>query len=387
MLAVWYWSVSYSRQAKPYILVPLLLSLVLWSLMTKRRVWAGLFGGMGMYAQAAFWGLAGLAFYHPLTLVIWSLMVLPGKEQFLRLMSPTSYVGQKMAESLTLGEYLRRIGVNLTHNIGGLLWRGDPGFRGVIPLAPFLDWVSIILFIVGVGVVGWDIWKEKKWIYWWYLVVPFFLVQLPSVLDVENFQFSPNSGRILGILPLVAVVTGMGIECLMRYIKHHAWRLAIGIMVLGWIGMLNFRLYFQTYPTTLPNENTPYGKIIADFVSTDRWVSTVVVLVDGCCWGEWGQPEPRAIKYRMKNPNRFYYLPNTDLGLRQLAFDVPEGAEVVVVSRPNEDVPGQLFQALYSPSKYELLIDGHEVARLTVGNLVNDSAFKALENGDVIEIE
>jgi predicted membrane-bound mannosyltransferase len=47
--SVSFWGVSYSRQGKPYILVAVLFGLLLYLLICKRRIWAGLVIGLGMF--------------------------------------------------------------------------------------------------------------------------------------------------------------------------------------------------------------------------------------------------------------------------------------------------------------------------------------------------
>src|SRR3989339_1510945 len=56
LMAVSFWSITFSRQGKPYILVPLFLLLVLYFSLRKKWIFAGIFLGLGMYSQATFWG-------------------------------------------------------------------------------------------------------------------------------------------------------------------------------------------------------------------------------------------------------------------------------------------------------------------------------------------
>lgn len=64
LAAVSFWSLSFSRQAKPHILVPLFVCLTLLFLLKKKKLLSGMFLGLGMYSQAGFWGVTLFAFFN-----------------------------------------------------------------------------------------------------------------------------------------------------------------------------------------------------------------------------------------------------------------------------------------------------------------------------------
>jgi hypothetical protein len=66
--------------------------------------------------------------------------------------------------------------------------------------------------------------------------------------------------------------------------------------------ILNLHKYFIEYPKTLPNHNVAYGAILASYI--DTLPKTTHVYLSGCCWGQWGQPEPKGIYYQLKYPER-----------------------------------------------------------------------------------
>lgn len=56
LMAISFWSLSFSRQAKPHIFVPFFITLTFLFALKKKKILSGLFLGLGMYTQAGFWG-------------------------------------------------------------------------------------------------------------------------------------------------------------------------------------------------------------------------------------------------------------------------------------------------------------------------------------------
>jgi hypothetical protein len=81
----------------------------------------------------------------------------------------------------------------------------------------------------------------------------------------------------------------------------------------------------------LPDHNTPYGKIIAETV--DDLPSSVSAIVYSCCWGEWGQPEPKGIEYVVRHQRSIQFVPRDAFSCELLRA---AGREVYVVWDPRE---------------------------------------------------
>lgn len=50
----------------------------------------------------------------------------------------------------------------------------------------------------------------------------------------------------------------------------------------------------------LPDRNSPYGRIVSEYI--DSLPGETDVHLTECCWGEWGQPEPKAVYYQLRRP-------------------------------------------------------------------------------------
>lgn len=65
----------------------------------------------------------------------------------------------------------------------------------------------------------------------------------------------------------------------------------------------NIAKYFLVYPAGLPDKNLAPGKIIAEYI--DKLPVDISVYFSSCCWGEWGEPEPKGVAYQLLKPGRF----------------------------------------------------------------------------------
>jgi hypothetical protein len=92
---------------------------------------------------------------------------------------------------------------------------------------------------------------------------------------------------------------GYGIESVYRWFKRYAgiYALALPIVIIAGMGVFTVSTYFGPYPLHLPNHNSAFGKYIAAYIDT---VPNVPVYLSDCCWGEWGQPEPKGIYNSLK---------------------------------------------------------------------------------------
>lgn len=102
--------VSYSRQGKPYILVAVLFGLLLYLLINKRWIWAGLVTGFGMFVQASFWGALALSVYNWQTALVSALLSMPSFIKMTDVFNPADYLGNKMNFHLSFFEFGRRLG-------------------------------------------------------------------------------------------------------------------------------------------------------------------------------------------------------------------------------------------------------------------------------------
>jgi len=121
--------------------------------------------------------------------------------------------------------------------------------------------------------------------------------------------------------------------------KKYIWA-GLGV-ILASILLLNTYAYFWIYPQTLPNKNTPFAKNIADYINQS--VSPdLPVLMYGCCWGDWGQPEPQAIKFQIATSHDFFQIEKT-VPLTAIPIQM-WSQRILVVTAPDSVLPRALTE-------------------------------------------
>jgi hypothetical protein len=217
--------------------------------------------------------------------------------------------------------------------------RGDIGFRVNPTRDPELDVISGLLVLVGVG-----LWLSK-----WlppparalrlFVFVPFLVLQLNSVLDLNYPIDVPASTRVTGIMPFVYLFAASGLWWLYSLSQRRFAEKVLVAVCLLYICGLNYERYFHRYAYGLPNHNTPIGRIIAQDV--DNLPGTVHVYVVGCCWGDWGQPEPMGIVDALAAPRAITFV---DQGAYSCAQVRKVGGGIYVVFPPS--MGGQIRDAV-----------------------------------------
>src|SRR5207247_780774 len=134
-----------------------------------------------------------------------------------------------------------------------------------------------------------------------YFILPFFFIQVPSFLDIHNYYVQPNISRMIGVIPFVYMSIAYCIYeiniLLKSKIKKNSTKKYIsfffhyGFPII--IFILNFYNYFYVYPKTLPNGNTPFGKLIANTIDATTQQTDAVII--GAGWGQYAQPEAAGI--------------------------------------------------------------------------------------------
>lgn len=325
LTAVSKWPLIYSRMAKPHILVALFTALAFFFFLKYLKsqkpidgILTGLILGLGMYTQAGFWGVPlaiGIILVfrlnrRTLSLILpFLLLIIPFlKDIFLRVsyfLSPSSFFGEKMfGIKVGLGMKLKLYLINLLKNFAMFNLRGDGTFRNNPPGLPHLDFLSGIFFLLGI-IIFFKLVKKSPLFYFW---LPFFIIQVPSFLDITNPGSTPNAGRSIALLPFVYVLVASGLKWLVDKIPPSliVLKQLLVLYFLLTIPILNFKHVFVDYAFGLPNHNVPFGRIIARQI--DKLPSNVKVYVYSCCWGDWGQPELKGIKYALKKPRKINFI-------------------------------------------------------------------------------
>jgi hypothetical protein len=90
--------------------------------------------------------------------------------------------------------------------------------------------------------------------------------------------------------------------------------------------------------------------------------------VVGCCWGEWGQPEPDAIQDRVHLSARLLLATDAPDAGSKLQTLVARGTPVVLYMDPAVRNGGALFAPFVSVKRQSMLrVNGWNVARVVVG--------------------
>ncbi|HZR99414.1 MAG TPA: glycosyltransferase family 39 protein [Chloroflexota bacterium] len=309
------WHVVFSRLGNSQILVPTLVagSFLLLALGVKRNDFRLVVAGAAVstlayygYAPmvvlpaayvlaAAFYvnrqHLAGLVAATGVLTIPFLFVILRQRDVFV---AGSGYIGSKLVGTENWPE---KIASNVWHSLLMFHFQGDATFRVNSPGMPELDVVSGILLLI--GVIYWLRRPQRRWLP--LLVVPFVVLQLPANLVLNEAMPTPSSSRTIGILPILAIVIAGGLwEVALRIRDARVLRPAFILLVIGVICWLNWQRYFVAYAHTLPEQNSPYGKIIAAYLDTLPPEAAVVMY--NCCWAEAGQPEPKGIQYVVKRP-------------------------------------------------------------------------------------
>lgn len=204
--------------------------------------------------------------------------------------------------------------------------KGDVLFRVNVPNSPQLDAVSGILFILGIFryVV------KRDWKPFFFLWFPIIFLILPSISPGIPPAEVPSSGRTIAVVPFVSVLVTSGIVLLFNFFKKWQKAAVTGAMcVVLVIVSLNLYKYFVLYPRVLPDGNRPFARIISQFVDTVPQKTPVVM--SSCCWGAWGQPEPKAVYYQLREETGRSGLLTTHT---VTCADIPTTSDFIVIGDP-----------------------------------------------------
>lgn len=375
LTAISFWAITFSRQGKPYILAAVFFALALWLVLAGQQWLGGIAVGLGMYTQAAFWG-APFAFVTTPYVLLWAIIVaLPVIINFARdpgaLIGSSSYIGSKLHQQHSLTGIVLRVLDNIRKNLLAFNVRGDAVFRHNIPYHPILDRLSGIFFLIGVVLILWRIARHREWRLLLWVVIPFAVIQIPSVVDQVPTD-TPAMGRMVGALPLTmatiayaldrsAAATLFGVRRLPRP------RLLAGALlwaILVAIFAINAHNYFVVYPRTLPNGNTPFGATIAGRI--DGTSPLTYSFVVGCCWGQWGQPEPGAAS-EVVTAHRYVVNVHTLRDAARQISTLPRGSRVLLFMDPATPVSALTALPVHVTATWILRRNGWDVARVVRG--------------------
>lgn len=376
LTAVSFWSIVFARQPHARMLVPLFIATTLLCAIKNKSILSGIFLGIGMYTQASFWAMP-LIFWRRFKIVSIGLtLTIPLVISFVTentgFFTNQSYFGEKLATSDHLPFSV--IFLNFLHNIIAnflsFYIRGDQGFRLNVPNSPHLDTASAIFFSFGFLLLSYHALKKKQTKYLEFIILPFFLIQIPSLLDIHNPLSQPNIGRMIGVIPFVYLSIAYGLVYIWQFVVDKTMtdiRIKTGLYyfcilaTMLIIEIANIYKYFIIYPYFLPNHNTPFAKIIAQ--KMDTYPPSTPFIVIGSGWGEWQQPEQEAIRDSLKNPRVITFLPSDSTKNDPCsAIQATKEKTVIVTSPTDKAVTAKIKQCGKAKKDYLLQSNGFNVA-------------------------
>jgi hypothetical protein len=376
LTAVSFWPVVISRQAKPYILVPVLVALALTFALKRKPVLAGVVVGIGMYAQAAFWGAPFLFLLMPLALPFAALVALPLIISFVQspdtILGSQSYLGSKLDVVSTPGARVVGLLENFKNNALSFNVSGDQTFRQNIAGHPHLDVVTGVLFLAGLilAVIHTVRTRDRRMLFWFLL--PFLVLQIPMLTD-QVASDSPNTGRLACLIPVTMAAAAYGFQWLVaklcallsgRVPDSRKVAGAAGGAVLAVIAVINLNNYFNVYPHGLPNNNTPFDLAIAQNMNRSALGTTLILIGGG--WGQFGQPEPEAVWFRT-TAGHAPVLVNSPRAAVHTLRALHQGTPVIMYSNPDLPMPAHL--PLKGVKRSLVTANGWRVAQVTAGRV------------------
>jgi hypothetical protein len=376
--AVSFWTIVFARQPHARILVPLFICLTLLASLKKKNVIAGLFLGLGMYTQASFWGMILTYWRNWKTLLIGIIVTIPMVFAFIynpvSFFSKQSYFGEKLAVHTPFSKVIYAIFYNIQANLLSFNVKGDSIFRMNIPYHPHLDTLSGILFVAGFLLLTYNSIKKKQKEFLLYFILPFFFIQTPSFLDIHNYLSQPNISRMIGVIPFVYMSIAYCIVRINRLLTKKVHTQTAGKYVSFFIYfifllpifLLNFYNYFYVYPRTLPNGNTPFGKLIAQTI--DATLPQTHIVIIGGSWGQYEQPEVAGIPMVQKTIHPELFFRTVDQTKQSLCQGNNTGTPILIASDPNFQNQLQTTNICLKITKsYMLRSNGWDVAYIVEG--------------------
>lgn len=271
----------------------------------------------------------------------------------------SGYIGGKLGTESSDGSSISVFLGNVVHALLALHVRGDIVFRSNPTLLPHLDPISGLLFLL--GVVFWL--RPARWRLSPLLLIPLVLLQLPSMLVLSSPGEVPSASRTLGVAPLAYLLAASGLWWCWSLLRR-GWLAALVVLaVMGGILYINADRYFRLYADGLPNHNTPFGRIIAEYI--DGLPSGTQTYMFGCCWGDWSQPEPQGVEYALRTSNLLQFVELEKVTCEQVHGLRPGS---VLIWAPDQFVPAPQLEACAGlfPQHVHLSASGERVFNAAV---------------------
>jgi len=336
LVSVSKWPIIFSRLGNMPILVPLFTSLIILialKIIKKPKqvlywILIAILTALGLYIYPGFFitpftvllifVLQGFLFIKKnLVKIIFSLLIfIVFSLPFLRLFfgnlqvwtSSTSYMGSKIfvSEGKLAPDWPIKIIYNIKKTIV-MFYRdgyGDVSFRNNPTGQKAIDFISGILLLIGIITI---INKEKRKKITLLLIIVFSLM-IPSIMVLNAELDVPNMNRTIGSFPFIFLLIALGFKQLRLFIQKTTSRnisiitISIPLVI---VTILNYQMYFNNYSYSLPNHNEGFPQLIAKEV--DKIENNVLIVMYGGGWGDWSQPDWRAVNYEFRQPKSYLH--------------------------------------------------------------------------------
>jgi len=215
----------------------------------------------------------------------------------------SGYVGEKILPvfSMKPGEFWGKLGNNLKKTYLMLHLAGDRSFRVNVAGKSQIDGISGILFIFGLIYMI----RKMRRDFAIFIILSLLILPLPSVSPAIPEAEIPNSARTIAIVPFVFLLVSLGFwQVYLILTKLFESRAVYLIMLLFMtVAFINLSDYFKAYAQGLPQENLGPSRIIASYIDK-HFPSDINLYFAECCWGDYGEPEPKGIAYNLRKPGR-----------------------------------------------------------------------------------
>ena len=245
-------------------------------------------------------------------------------------LSVNTYILPKLTDSASPTNTLF---TNIANTLMAYHIQGDGTFRSNPARLPHLDVVSGIFMVIGCVY-----WLRRDRVLWLALLIPFILLQVPSVMVLTTPVETPSASRTLGVAPIVYIWVAGGVWWLLQLVRKRAGlAAACGVGLIGLLAIfgLNANRYFDSYINGLPYQNTSIARHIQTFA--DTLSPNTKVYLAGCCW-ESGMPEPKSIQFEMKRPDNLQYVDPQGLTCDALRSYEPGSVFVWAYSAPTPSI-------------------------------------------------
>lgn len=271
------------------------------------------------------------------------------------------YVGQKILPvfSMPVDKFVRKAALNYSKTLLMLHVRGDATFRVNVSGHPQIDNISGIFFLL--GFIYFIKRKRKVWLF--FIIYMLLVLPLPSISPAIPDAEIPNSGRTIALIPFVFLLVSLGLLWSFEFTRDTFKKKLIATslisLVFAYVVSTNLKLYFVNYADGLPDRNLAPGKIIAKFV--DSLPSNIALYFSSCCWGEWGEPEPKGIVYVMRK-KRYVYIEK----LVDSCSDIKKLPALIIGSPKKDNKLDKFRQCFSKPEDSKPLLQAQEVITRTL---------------------